>query len=108
MSAVRSFVGVCVVVIGFVVLAVSASGTAAQRAPRLPPGRRSAPFVAPATSATSTTTAIFVNGAASGRAFDGVGAVSGGGGNSRYLIDYPEPERSAILDYLFKPGYGAS
>ena len=40
--------------------------------------------------------------------FDGVGAISGGGGNSRLLIDYPEPQRSQILDYLFKPGYGAS
>ncbi len=29
-------------------------------------------------------------------------------GNSRLLIDYPEPYRSQILDYLFKPGYGAS
>jgi hypothetical protein len=37
-----------------------------------------------------------------------VGAISGGGGNSRLLIDYPEPERSQILDYLFKPGYGAA
>lgn len=24
------------------------------------------------------------------------------------LIDYPEPYRSQILDYLFKPSYGAS
>jgi O-glycosyl hydrolase len=37
-----------------------------------------------------------------------VGAISGGGGNSRLLIDYPEPQRSQILDYLFKPGYGAA
>jgi len=43
-----------------------------------------------------------------GRVFDGVGAISGGGGNSRLLIDYPEPERSQVLDYLFKPGYGAA
>jgi hypothetical protein len=43
-----------------------------------------------------------------GRTFDGVGAISGGGGNSRLLIDYPEPQRSQILDYLFKPGYGAA
>jgi hypothetical protein len=42
------------------------------------------------------------------RAFDGIGAISGGGGNSRYLIDYPEPYRSQILDYLFKPGAGAN
>jgi hypothetical protein len=43
-----------------------------------------------------------------GRVFDGVGAISGGGGNSRLLIDYPVKQRNQILDYLFKPGYGAS
>ncbi|MEV4351047.1 ricin-type beta-trefoil lectin domain protein [Actinoplanes sp. NPDC049596] len=53
-------------------------------------------------------TAITVNGASGGRVFDGVGAISGGGGNSRLLIDYPEPQRGEILDYLFKPGYGAA
>ncbi|MFG1719811.1 ricin-type beta-trefoil lectin domain protein [Micromonospora chalcea] len=53
-------------------------------------------------------TALTVNGASGGRALDGVGAVSGGGGNSRLLIDYPEPQRSDILDYLFKPGHGAA
>src|SRR5690242_14309780 len=53
-------------------------------------------------------TAITVNGASTGRAFDGVGAISGGGGNSRLLIDYPSTQRSQILDYLFKPGYGAA
>ncbi|MET9634388.1 ricin-type beta-trefoil lectin domain protein [Lentzea sp. NPDC006480] len=53
-------------------------------------------------------TAITINGSSGGRTFDGVGAVSGGGGNSRLLIDYPEPQRGQILDYLFKPGYGAA
>ncbi|MEW2397151.1 NPCBM/NEW2 domain-containing protein [Streptomyces sp. NPDC046862] len=53
-------------------------------------------------------TAITVDGTATGRTFDGIGAISGGGGNSRLLINYPEPQRSQILDYLFKPGYGAS
>ncbi len=53
-------------------------------------------------------TTINVNGAITGRTFDGVGAISGGGGNSRLLIDYPEPQRGQILDYLFKPGYGAA
>ncbi len=52
--------------------------------------------------------AIAINGTSAGRTFDGIGAISGGGGNSRLLIDYPEPYRSEILDYLFKPGYGAS
>ncbi|WP_433303864.1 ricin-type beta-trefoil lectin domain protein [Actinoplanes sp. CA-030573] len=51
---------------------------------------------------------ITVNGGSGGRVFDGVGAISGGGGNSRLLVDYPEPQRSDILDYLFKPGYGAA
>jgi hypothetical protein len=53
-------------------------------------------------------TSITINGSSSGRTFDGVGAISGGGGNSRLLIDYPEPQRSQILDYMFKPGYGAA
>ena len=72
------------------------------------PSGHPGPYVAPAIGQTSTTTAIPIDGTAPGRTFDGVGAISGGGGNSRLLIDYPEPQRSAILDYLFKPGYGAS
>jgi O-glycosyl hydrolase len=60
---------------------------------------------ASASAATSTT--ITVTGTGGGRVFDGVGAISGGGGNSRLLVDYPEPQRSQLMDYLFKPGYGA-
>ncbi len=61
-------------------------------------------WAAPAQAATS----ITINGGSGGRVFDGVGAISGGGGNSRLLIDYAEPQRTQILDYLFKPGYGAN
>ena len=50
---------------------------------------------------------IILNGASKGSIFDGLGAASAGA-SSRLLIDYPEPERSQILDYLFKPNYGAS
>ncbi|MEU0877062.1 RICIN domain-containing protein [Lentzea sp. NPDC005914] len=53
-------------------------------------------------------TSITINGNGTGRVFDGVGAVSGGGGNTKLLHDYAEPQRSQILDYLFKPGYGAA
>jgi hypothetical protein len=60
----------------------------------------------PAHAATTTTT-VAVNGASAGRTFDGIGAISGGGGNSRLLVDYPPAERTAILDYLFEPDYGA-
>ena len=52
-------------------------------------------------------TEIVLNGNSTGRVFDGLGAVSAGA-SSRLLIDYSEPQRSQILDYLFKPGYGAA
>ncbi len=48
-----------------------------------------------------------IRGSKAGRVFEGVGAVSAGA-SSRLLIDYPEPYRSHVLDYLFKPGFGAS
>jgi O-glycosyl hydrolase len=52
---------------------------------------------------------ITINGALkSGPVFGGIGAISGGGGTGRLLMDYPEPEQQQILDYLFKPGYGAN
>ncbi|MEQ4209282.1 discoidin domain-containing protein [Actinopolymorpha sp. B9G3] len=57
---------------------------------------------APATGGT-----ITVDGRAGGRTFNGVGAVSAGA-SSRLLADYPEPERSQVLDYLFTPAYGAA
>ena len=40
------------------------------------------------------------------RDFEGVGAVSAGA-SSRNLVDYPEKERSEVLDFLFKPKFGA-
>ena len=45
---------------------------------------------------------------AAGLRFDGHGGVSGGGGSSRLLIDYPEPQRSQILDLMFLPKLGAA
>lgn len=40
------------------------------------------------------------------RAFDGHGGLSAGA-SSRLLYDYEEPYRSDILDYLYKPNFGA-
>jgi hypothetical protein len=53
-------------------------------------------------------TTVTINGSGTGRTFDGVGAISGGGGNSRLLMDYPEPQRTQLLDYLFRPNFGAA
>ncbi|MGC2510541.1 MAG: hypothetical protein WA430_08230 [Acidobacteriaceae bacterium] len=51
--------------------------------------------------------AVTLDGASKGKIFEGIGALSAGA-SSRLLVDYPEPYRSQILDYLFKPYYGAS
>jgi O-glycosyl hydrolase len=64
-------------------------------------------FAAPQAATATSSQTISVNGTSQGRVFDGVGALSAGA-SSRLLIDYPPTERSAILDYLFKPDYGAS
>lgn len=62
----------------------------------------------PAAVSASYRATVIVDGARPGPAFEGIGAISGGGGNSRLLIDYPPRERAQILDYLFLPHYGAS
>jgi hypothetical protein len=64
--------------------------------------------VGPAHGASVPTTSITVNGDGGGHTYDGVGAVLGGGGTARYLEDYPRAQRTQILDYLFKPDYGAA
>jgi galactosylceramidase len=43
-----------------------------------------------------------------GTRFDGIGVVDGGGATSVLLKDYPEPQRSQILDLMYKPKFGAS
>src|ERR1700748_361646 len=50
---------------------------------------------------------VIIDGSSKGKIFDGIGALSAGA-SSRLLVDYQEPYRSQILDYLFKPGYGAA
>ena len=53
------------------------------------------------------TTAVTIDPAAPGLRFDGHGGLSAGG-SSRLLVDYAEPYRSQILDYLYLPKFGAS
>lgn len=52
-------------------------------------------------------TVVRIDGKGTGRTFEGLGALSAGA-SSRLLVDYQEPYRSQILDYLFKPNYGAA
>ncbi|XP_076461147.1 galactocerebrosidase-like isoform X1 [Babylonia areolata] len=54
------------------------------------------------------TTYEFDDSSGLGRKFDGIGGLSGGGATSKLLVNYPEKQRNEILDYLFKPNFGAS
>ena len=51
---------------------------------------------------------IQLSSSAKGKQFDGIGAVNGGGATSVLLKDYPEPQRSQIMDMVYKPMFGAS
>jgi galactosylceramidase len=51
---------------------------------------------------------VHLNGEQTGPRFDGIGIVNGGGATSVLLKDYPEAQRSQILDLVFKPKFGAS
>ena len=66
-----------------------------------------APLTIPAGQAKAGEFTVTVDGRAKGRVWEGVGALSAGA-SSRLLFDYPEPQRSEILDFLFKPNFGAS
>ena len=102
MSSMRAFVASLAV--SFTLL-----GGAQQPAPQSAPAAvQPAGASATAAAASGVTTLIKIDAADTGRDFGGVGAISGGGGNSRLLVDYPAKQRNQILDYLFKPGYGAS
>ncbi|MBN2506590.1 MAG: hypothetical protein JXQ71_07840 [Verrucomicrobia bacterium] len=70
------------------------------------PWLAAAMLAAPAAAATQTPKPIRLDPASGGRVFEGIGAVSAGA-STRLLPDYPEPQRSQILDFLFQPGFGA-
>ena len=54
--------------------------------------------------AASAVPVLAVAGSATGRRYDGLGGLSGGGATSAYLMAYPPKQRSDILDALFLPG----
>jgi galactosylceramidase len=58
--------------------------------------------------AAAETQSLRLDGTAGGKRFEGIGVVDGGGATSVLLKDYPEPQRSQILDLLYKPKFGAS
>ena len=50
---------------------------------------------------------VQLRGDSSGKRFDGISVVNGGGATSVLLEDVPEPQRSQILDLVYKPMFGA-
>ncbi|MGH3394458.1 MAG: hypothetical protein ACRDPO_07185 [Streptosporangiaceae bacterium] len=91
-----------VVVAGAVALACGLGGLAA------PLSAAASPAAARVRTAAEPVTRITLNLRQGQNVYQGVGGVLGGGGNARYLMDYPAAQRQQILTYLFKPDYGAS
>ena len=65
-------------------------------------------LLALAVGAANATQIIRITNLQQGKRFDGIGAVNGGGATSVLLKDYPESQRSQIMDLVFKPMFGAS
>lgn len=63
-------------------------------------------LLAPVATLCASTTEIRLDSQTPGRLFEGVGAVSAGA-STRNLVDYPLKQRCEVLDYLFKPKFGA-
>ena len=51
---------------------------------------------------------ITLSSASTGKTFEGIGIVDGGGATSVLLKDYPEKQRGEILDMVYKPKFGGS
>jgi hypothetical protein len=102
-------IGIVIVAIASFTALTTGDAFASSDAPKVTQAAQAPDSTRPASGASGNiTTSIKIDRADTGRVFDGMGAISGGGGNSRLLVDYPEKQRNQILDYLFKPGYGAS
>lgn len=56
----------------------------------------------------SSAATIAANFSALGQVYSGIGALSGGGGVTRMVIDYAPAIQTELFDALFKPNAGAS
>ena len=63
-------------------------------------------FAAQFANAQKIDTLVVIDADDTGLMYQGAGAISAS--STRLLYDYPEPERSRILDYLFSPAYGGA
>jgi hypothetical protein len=104
---VRTWSRAAIAVIAVTLVTTSSTTGIAVRSARPASGTLTTVAIGPTTNLPFRATVV-VDGARPGPVFQGIGAISGGGGNSRLLIDYPPGERAQILDYLFSPHYGAS
>ena len=81
-------------------------GCRGSKCPRLPPVPPPAP-PPPPTCGTGGAPPCNIDLHVLGLRFDGIGGITSNG-ECRLLYDYPEPQRSELLDYLFLPKFGLS
>jgi hypothetical protein len=81
-------------------------GCRGSKCPSLPPAPSPAP-PPPPSCGTGSAPPCAIRVQALGLRFDGIGGITSNG-ECRLLYDYPEPQRSELLDYLFLPKFGLS
>ncbi|PTM59420.1 hypothetical protein [Desmospora activa] len=64
------------------------------------------PSAISATDSDAETTTVHIDGTTEGRVWEGLGYVSSSG-SSKLLMDYPKEQQQDIIDFLFKPDFGA-
>ena len=72
----------------------------------IPPAALALSLVLVGLTTSAATVTVSLDAKDTGRVFEGIGAVSAGA-STRLLYDYAEPYRSDVLDFLFKPKFGA-
>lgn len=97
-------IGVAVAVIGCAALAVASVAPIATAQTTTPARTQDRTLTQNPAQPGSKVTHVTIDGKRRGPVFDGVGAIAGGGGNPRLLIDYPARQQNQILNYLFGPG----